>query len=424
MTAAPHHVAVVGAGAAGLATARALLEAGMQPVVFEQGSQLGGVWIYTDETESDASGRGRGGRLHASMYRSLRTNLPRRLMAFRDFPFDDPDPQAPQDAARAFPSHAAVLRYLQRYTESFSLRQHVRFETTVTRIARTNGAWTLATRQRATGDETEQTFDAIAICNGHYSEPRVPALPGLEHFRGQLLHSHNYRSPEGLAAGAVCLLGAGPSGIDLALELAREGREVFLSAREHTTAFPDEAHIHLLGALSSIDRDGVLLLEDGTRVTAQSLVLCTGYRYAFPFLDEDIVSTRDGYVSPLYRELFWAPDPTLCFVGLPFRVIPFPQFAIQAEFWVRVLDGRLDLPGAAERARWLAEHEAALLACAIPKDHFLEHGPRQCAYYDELAAECSAAPLPDWFAPLNEAISQARRRDPQGYRDLADTAIG
>ena len=81
-------VCVIGAGAAGLCAARHLLAAtpGVTPVVFEQSGVLGGTWVYTDEV-------GREGRhglpIHSSMYKNLRTNLPKEVMAFPDFPFDD-----------------------------------------------------------------------------------------------------------------------------------------------------------------------------------------------------------------------------------------------------------------------------------------------------------------------------------------------
>ena len=48
--------AVIGAGAAGLAAAHSALQAGLRVTVFEAGSDIGGVWRYTDEVESDMLG--------------------------------------------------------------------------------------------------------------------------------------------------------------------------------------------------------------------------------------------------------------------------------------------------------------------------------------------------------------------------------
>ena len=62
---------------------------------------------------------------------------------------------------------------------------------------------------------------------------------------------------------------------------------------------------------------------------------------------------------PLYRHLFRQGEPTLCFIGLPFRVIPFPLCDAQAALVAAVLSGRVSLPPAAEQAE---ETQAALRA--------------------------------------------------------------
>ena len=61
-------VAVLGAGAAGLACARVLTRAGYQPTVLEKDSHVGGVWKYVAESKD------------RPMYRGLRTNLPKEII--------------------------------------------------------------------------------------------------------------------------------------------------------------------------------------------------------------------------------------------------------------------------------------------------------------------------------------------------------
>jgi cation diffusion facilitator CzcD-associated flavoprotein CzcO len=76
-------VAVIGAGAAGLAAARQIALEGFGPVIFEAAARLGGTWVYTEELESDPLSRNPDWHhVHTSMYADLRTNLPRDLMAF------------------------------------------------------------------------------------------------------------------------------------------------------------------------------------------------------------------------------------------------------------------------------------------------------------------------------------------------------
>lgn len=80
-------VAVIGAGAAGLAAAKELLREGHTVTVFEQLPDLGGVWRFDERTELDPLGVDPSRSIvHSSMYRSLRTNLPREVMGYLEFP--------------------------------------------------------------------------------------------------------------------------------------------------------------------------------------------------------------------------------------------------------------------------------------------------------------------------------------------------
>ena len=75
--------AIVGAGAAGLSALRAMRRQGHDARAFEVADSLGGTWRY-DGDEATASKS----KAPTPMYASLRTNLPREVMGFREFPFD------------------------------------------------------------------------------------------------------------------------------------------------------------------------------------------------------------------------------------------------------------------------------------------------------------------------------------------------
>ncbi|KAJ7341454.1 hypothetical protein JRQ81_005562, partial [Phrynocephalus forsythii] len=213
-------VAVIGAGAAGLCAARHILaspDTFADPVVFEASDHVGGTWVYTEETGEDANGWP----IHSSMYSDLRTNLPKEVMAFPDFPFD---PSLP-----SFLHHSAVLAYLERYMGHFSIQDHIRFRWKVDSVKpvpkRTEGGpggWDVTATLQAptpTCQQLTERFDAVMVCTGHYSSPFIPPIPGLDSFQGCLLHSHSFRHPEPFAGRSVVLVGAGPSGVDLALLL-------------------------------------------------------------------------------------------------------------------------------------------------------------------------------------------------------------
>lgn len=42
----------------------------------------------------------------------------------------------------------------------------------------------------------EEIFDAVFICNGHHFDPKFPEIPGIEYFKGKVMHSQSYRVPE------------------------------------------------------------------------------------------------------------------------------------------------------------------------------------------------------------------------------------
>lgn len=61
-------VAIIGAGASGLASARHVISSGFECIVFEMGNQLGGTWVYTDDVGTDKYGYP----VYSAMYKGLR----------------------------------------------------------------------------------------------------------------------------------------------------------------------------------------------------------------------------------------------------------------------------------------------------------------------------------------------------------------
>lgn len=61
------HIAVIGAGTAGLCAAKHSLQNGFDVTVFEQAAQVGGTWVYTDNIGKDTFGLD----VHSSMYQGL-----------------------------------------------------------------------------------------------------------------------------------------------------------------------------------------------------------------------------------------------------------------------------------------------------------------------------------------------------------------
>ena len=108
-------IAVIGAGAAGLCSAKYMKAAGFDVTIYEIGSQIGGMWTYKNDNGL------------SNAYRTLHINTSRNVTRFHDLDFDAD--------VQAFPDHADMHRYLAKYADHFGLTPLIRFKWLVRRIA-------------------------------------------------------------------------------------------------------------------------------------------------------------------------------------------------------------------------------------------------------------------------------------------------
>ena len=405
-------VAIIGARAAGLVAAREVLRAGLTPTVFEATPQIGGVWVYSDMTESDPLGQTPDERRHSSLYASLRTNLPTDLMQFFDYPFAPPD-------GKRYPPHEAVLQYLQDFARDFDLLQHVQLSTPVTRVS-THADGFRVRCNPAGGSESTALFDAVMVCNGHYTKPRIVQIDGMDSFPGTLLHAHNYRRPGPFRGQRVALFGTSASGADISLDIATTAREVFWCGAAFNQLTPgEEQHRNVTQCPIPLRFDGAdLVLKGGKRLAGlDAFVFCTGYHYTFDFLEPGLIDVTDNRVHPLYRHLLPPAQQRLCFIGLPWLVVPFPLFELQSRWFARSLTGASTLPTAEEQTRHVAAREADADTRGALERHYHRLGLNQFEYLEALTREAGLPPPPPEFRALFEAIQRVRGADPITFRD-------
>lgn len=60
----------------------------------------------------------------------------------------------------------------------------------------------------------------------HYHTPNIPTFAGVETFSGRTVHSHDYRKPDDFKGLSVVVVGAGPSGLDIALDISAAAKQV------------------------------------------------------------------------------------------------------------------------------------------------------------------------------------------------------
>jgi cation diffusion facilitator CzcD-associated flavoprotein CzcO len=133
---------------------------GQSILALEQSSILGGTWRLEPTPHRDASPRSTAELLspvvHSSMYESLVTNLPKHVMQYSDFPYEE--------AVPSFPNHKQVLEYMQAYVHKRALGKHIQFNAKVEKVSRIGNAWNV----EYTHDKLRlsQEVDALVICNG------------------------------------------------------------------------------------------------------------------------------------------------------------------------------------------------------------------------------------------------------------------
>ena len=204
-------IAVIGAGAAGLCTAKHLLASGVEVVIYELGSYVGGLWVYEND-----NGLG-------PAYKSLHLNSEARVTAYRDFPFP---PEAP-----IYPGHAEVRQYLEAYAIKFDLRPKIRFNSQVANVAPKDGRWIVRLE-----DGRSEIFDAVVVASGHQGTPTHPAWK--DEFTGNYLHSHTYRVPEPFRDQRVLVVGMGNSAVDIASDICVVTQATVISSRSPVLVMP------------------------------------------------------------------------------------------------------------------------------------------------------------------------------------------
>ncbi|KAL3334873.1 hypothetical protein AABB24_031210 [Solanum stoloniferum] len=421
------NVAVIGAGSAGLVTARELQREGHSVVVFERENQLGGTWVYTPAAESDPVGIDPNREIvHSSLYSSLRVNLPREVMGFGDYPFVAK--KKPGRDPRRYPGHGEVLNYLNDFAVDFGIIGVVRFGMEVGFVGKMEtGKWKVSCRKRENDVVfANEEYDAVVICNGHYTEPRIADIPGIEVWPGKQIHSHNYRVPDPFRDQVVVLIGGAASATDISREIAEVAKEVHISSRSATSEVPMKLpgydNIWLHNMIEAAGSDGGVNFQDGSKILADIILHCTGYKYHFPFLETNgIVTVDDNCVGPLYKHVFPpAFAPSLSFVGLPWKVIPFFLCELQSKWIAGVLSGRISLPSKEDMNADIEAFYSSMAASCIPKRYTHNMDDSQFDYDDWLAARCGSPPSEEWRKQMYFISRKNKKTLPETYRDEWD----
>ena len=320
---------VIGGGQAGLAVGYRLAKRGRPFVILEANGRIGDSW--------------------RNRWDSLKLFTPARYNGLPGFPFP----------ARgwSFPTKDEMANYLEAYAARFDFP--VRTGVRVEKLFRDDDRFVVETQ--------EAVFEAenVVVAMADFQRPRVPEF--AEELDPDIvqLHSYEYRNPSQLRDGAVLVVGAGNSGAEISLELARTHR-TWLSGRDtgHMPFRIEGAASRLLLAplvlrfvfhrvltmntpvgrrarprilsrgapvirvkprdleAAGVEhtprmigvRDRLPLLEDGRVLDAANVIWCTGYHPGFSWIDLPIF----GAEGPTHQRGIVQSEPGLYFVGLEF----------------------------------------------------------------------------------------------------------
>jgi len=216
-------VAIIGAGVAGLATAKVLSQAGHEVIVYDKAPDVGGVWSRTRR------------------YPGLTTQSPKAQYSLSDLPMPREYPE--------WPTGAQVQAYLAAYASHFGLDPALRLATEVTSAAPApGGGWTITTAP-ATGASpaeastakaspaeagTAEQADKLVIANGIFCEPAMPRYPGEAEFTaagGQVLAGTDLHDEERARGKRVLVVGYGKSACDITVPVSQVAASTDVIAR-------------------------------------------------------------------------------------------------------------------------------------------------------------------------------------------------
>ncbi|XP_062027084.1 flavin-containing monooxygenase FMO GS-OX-like 5 [Rosa rugosa] len=176
--------------------------------------------------------------------------------------------------------------------------------------------------------------------------------------------------------------------------------------------------------IESVHEDGSVVFTDGSVVVADTILHCTRYKYHFPFLETNGIVTvdeDDNRVGPLFKHVFPpALAPSLSFVGIPSKTLPFPNFELQSKWIAGVLSNRIALPSQEEMMEDVKAFYSSLEASGKPKRQTHDIADYQGDYADWLAAQCGSPVFEEWRKQIMFAVAKNYLVRPKTYHDEWD----
>ncbi len=190
---------VIGAGHAGLAVSRVLSRRSIEHVVLERG-EVANTW-------------------RNERWDSLRLLTPNWLTRLPDLAYDGDDPDG-------FMGMPEVVGFIERYAAV--TEAPVQTHTTVTSVSPRDGAGYVVRTDRGTWESA-----AVVAASGAFNKPRLPKVAAELPGSVAQQTARDYKRPDQLRPGRVLVVGSSATGLQIADELLRSGRQVTIAVGEH-----------------------------------------------------------------------------------------------------------------------------------------------------------------------------------------------
>ncbi|MFC6672055.1 flavin-containing monooxygenase [Marinobacterium aestuariivivens] len=214
-------VVIIGAGMGGILAGIRLDEAGIPYTIIEKNPGVGGTWFE-------------------NKYPGCRVDVPGHSYSFSFEPN--------HDWRNHFPLSDEIREYYERCARDYDVEQKIRFETEVVSAVFDDPSqtWKVEIRDR---DGHREVLEARAVISavGQLNRPKMPDIPGLDRFEGQLVHSGAWPDSCQHEGTRVAVIGSGASAFQIIPEVAKTAGALKVFQRSPAWMFPNPGYHSAVG---------------------------------------------------------------------------------------------------------------------------------------------------------------------------------
>jgi hypothetical protein len=143
----------------------------------------------------------------------------------------------------------------------------------------------------------------------------------------------------------VLIIGSGPSSVDIAKRIGPFVKDLLISTTTGKLDRASSPNQRIFGKVQYLllQERGVAFGNSSYEFNIDIVLLCTGYQYSYPFIPR-LTIEKGRRLCEIWNQMFWIPDSTLTFVGIPRNGATYRIAEVQSAYIARVLACRLTLP--------------------------------------------------------------------------------